>query len=341
MYDPSALYVDPILSDFSVGWQDQQVYGLTLAPETPENTKSGRYRVFDRSDWLIYDGDRREPGTVAGEIHGRRWSEDEFATRERSLTAPIYDEERQQLLSRGGLANPAFGGALSINPDLDAAKLVLRSLQLRHEKITSGIFRDSTNYPANHVVTLSGASKWSDYTGGTSSTSDPVSNLKTAFQRIHLDTGLWPNLIAIPFDAAGVVENHPRLVDRFKNWSLMQPQAWQVLMGLPDEATANLRIIMVDSKFNNADNLDAAEDIQTFWGQDIWVGIVQDAPGQETFTFAKTFSQIYPNGSVRPTEKWREESRKTDLVRTSWSYDVKVVAGVAGYLIKNAVAVVA
>lgn len=340
MYDPSALYVDPILTDFSLGWQDQQVYGLRLAPETPENTKSGRYRVFDRSDWLIYNGDRREPGTAAGEIAGRRWSEDTFATHERSLAAEVTDEERQQLLSRGGLANPVFGGALAINPDLDAARAVLRALQLRHEKVTTTIFRDSTNYASNHVLTLSGASKWSDYTGGTSSTSDPVSNLKTAFQRIHLDTGRWPNTIAVPFDAAGIIENHPRLVDRFKYFSIMQPNAWQIMMGLSDDATANLNIFMVDSRFNNADNLDAVEDIQTFWGQDVWIGIVDPQPGQMTQTFAKTFAQIYPNGSLRPTEKWREEAFKRDMVRTSWSYDVKVVSSQAGYLIKNAVAAI-
>lgn len=340
MYDPNLLYVDPILSNFSTGWQDQQVYGMRLAPETPVNTKSGRYRVFDRSNWLYYEGDRREPGTVAGEIGARKWSEDTFETRERSLQAPVYDEERQQLNSLGGLANPAFGGDLTINPELDAARAVLRALQLRHEKIVSGMIRDSSNYDGSHVLTLSGTSKWSDYTGGTSSASDPVSNLKTAFQKIFMDTGRWPNTIAIPFDAAGVVENHPRLVDRFKTFSLMQPGAWQILMGLPDAATADLNIFMVDSKYNSADNVDATESIASFWGQDVWIGIVDPTMGQNTQTFAKTFAQIYPNGTVRPTEKWREEPRKADLVRSSWSYDVKIVAADAGFLIKNAVAAV-
>jgi len=75
MYDPSGLYVDPILSGFSVGYQDQQLYGHRLAPETPVSALSGRYRVFDRSNWLIFP-DTRAPGTVANEVVGRKWSED-------------------------------------------------------------------------------------------------------------------------------------------------------------------------------------------------------------------------------------------------------------------------
>jgi hypothetical protein len=346
MYDPSGLYVDPILTNFSVGWQDENMYALRLAPETPVDTKSGRYRVFDRSSWLIYRS-RREPGTQANTIQGRKWSEDTFATKEHSLQAEIYDEERRQLQSQGGLANAVFGGALQIDPERDAADDVTRSLMLEAELKVSTIFRDTTQYPANHVATLTGGAtgtRWDNYallTAGdpTTAYSDPVANLKAAWQRVYLDTGRWPNTVIIPFDALGVVENHPRVVRRFLNFALTIPEAWQQLMGLPPGATDNLNIFVVDSKFNTADNIDLAENIVSFWGQDIWVGLVDQTPGQRTFTFAKTFSQSYTEagGQVRPTENWREENRKTDLVRTSWSYDIKVVSGVAGYLIKTAV----
>ncbi len=77
MYDPSLLYTDPILTGFSTGYSDQELQGDAIMPVTPVNTHSGRYRVFDRSDWLIFP-DRREPGTVANEVRGRKWSEDSF-----------------------------------------------------------------------------------------------------------------------------------------------------------------------------------------------------------------------------------------------------------------------
>src|SRR5665213_1503833 len=127
MYDPGTLYLDPILTQLSVGFQDQTLYGMAIAPETPVRTQSGKYNVFDRSSWIIHE-DRREPGTVANEIAGRKWSTDVFETKEHSLQAPILDEERQQLVSQGGLADPTFGGALQIDPEVDATNAVTMSI---------------------------------------------------------------------------------------------------------------------------------------------------------------------------------------------------------------------
>lgn len=343
-YDPGTLYVDPILTNFSVGWADETLYADRLAPETPVRTQSGRYRVYDRSHWLIYRS-RREPATEANTIQNRKWSEDTFKTQEHSLQAEITEEERQELNSQGGLANDVFGGDLQIDPERDATEDVIRSIQLERELKVATLFRDTAQYPGSHTVTLAGAQKWSDYTyvtagDETSIVSNPVGNLKTAFQRIYLDTGRWPNTLIVPFDATGVIENHPRVYKRFQNFALTDPTAWQKLMGLPDAATANLQIFVVDSKYNSADNVDDTESIVSFWGQDVWVGLVDRTPGQRTMTFAKTFAQIYPNGTTKPTDSWYVQGRKVDIVRTSYKYDIKIVSGVAGYLIKNAVAVV-
>jgi hypothetical protein len=337
MYDPSGLYVDPILTNFSVGFQDQQLYGLRLFPETPVRTPSGQYRVYDRSDWLIYRS-LRAPGTVANEVAGKKWSVDVFSTIEHALQSPVFDEERRELASAGGLAQAVFGGDLAIDPERDAANLVSRSLHLEHEQTVSTVIRNAANYAGNHTVTLSGTSQWSDYTGGTSSTSDPITNLRTATRRIYLDTGRWPNTMIIPFDAVGVIENHPRVVVRFQNFSL-NINDWRPLIGLPPDAT-DWNMFVVDSKYNSADNVDLTESIASFWGQDVWLGIVDNTPGQKTMTFGKTFSQVYLDGSVRPTERWREEGRKSDLVRTNWKYDTKIVSQNAGYLIKTAVAAI-
>lgn len=347
MYDPGSLYVDPILTELSVGWADQNVYGLRLAPETPVNTQSGRYRVFDRSDWLIHRS-RREPGTSANRVSGRKWSEDSFKTQEHSLAAEIYDEERQELMSQGGLADPVFGGDLQIDPEADATDLITRSIMLEHELLVTSTFRNTANYAVGHTATLTGGgtgTQWSNYalaTAGDASSaySNPVSDLKTAFQRVFMHTGRWPNTMAIPWDAVGVIENHPRLVARFQYTGVTDNNAWKALLGLPPDATNGLNIFIVDSKYNAADNVDEAEDIQTFWGQDVWVGLVDPTPGQKTMTFAKTFAQKYPSGDTRPTDRYRDEDRKVDIVRTSYKYDCKIVSNVAGYLIKTAVAAV-
>lgn len=334
MYDPGELYTDPILTNFSVGLPDQDLYGVQIMPMIPVNTQSGRYRVFDRSDWLIYPS-RREPGTEAHEIRGRKWSEDTFMTQEHSLQAPIHDEERQQLNSLGGLATPAFGGALQIQPERDATTLVTRSILLEHEVTTANLVRDTATYPVANTVTLAGAQQWDDYTFVTpldeySIVSDPIGDIYAGMQAIYAATRRWPNTLAIPRLGVRIIENHPRVVKRFQNFSLLQPDAFLRLTGFEG------KILLVDSVYNSADNIDATPVMTDLWGKDVWMGIVNPSLSQNEMSFGKTFSQIYPNGNLRPIDRWREEKRKSDIVRASQKYDQKVVSDDAGYLIKNA-----
>lgn len=334
-YDPQQLYIDPILTGFSVGYQEQTLYGTRLAPEMRVGAKSGRYRVFDRSHWLVYRS-RREPGTVARTIQPRKWSEDTYKTQQHALKQIVTDEERRELTSQGGLADAVFGGDLQINPEREAVEDTAGSLLREHEQLVASRFRNTANYAAGHTVALSGTSKWSDYTGGTASTSNPVADIKAAVFKVYLDTGRWPNTMIIPVDALGVIEQHPRVVDRYKNFALSEPEAWKALINVP----APENFFIVDSKYNAAQNVDAAESITSFWGQDVWVGLVDPTPGQRTKTFAKTFVYPQPDGSIRAVDSWRDNDLRGDWYRTFFEYDVKIVSNVAGYLIQTAVAAV-
>jgi hypothetical protein len=339
MYDPGTLYIDPILTNFSVGFADQALVGRDIFPETPVRTKSGQYRVYDRSAWLIWDS-RREPGTVANEIVGAKWSQDVFSTREHSLQAPVFDEERQQLVSQGGLASPTFGGDLQIDPEVDATNLVTNSILLAHEKTVADTVRNTANYPGGNTQTNNAAQAWDNYAFATPGDvygmgSNPLQDIRTAMIKIWTLTGRMPNTMVVPPMGVPYLENHPRIIDRFKNFTLSQPDAFKILTGF--EGT----VLLPTSKYNSANNIDATESIVDLWGKDVWIGIVDKQPGQRTKTFGKTFAQIYPDGSVRPTDRWREEPRKADIVRTSYAYDLKIVSSVAGYLIKQAFAATA
>jgi hypothetical protein len=335
MYDPSGLYIDPVLTNLSVSLpKDQNYYGIRLMPETPVRTQSGQYRIFDRSNWLLRE-DRREPGAVAHEIVGAKWSTDVFMTREHSLQVPIFDEERQQLTSQGGLADPVFGGALQLDPEQDATALAVRSIMLNHEFKVSTLLRNTANYPVNNTATLSGTSQWDNITYGTPGVvativSDPINDIKKAMRAVYAATLRWPNTLALPTLGLSYIENHPRVVQRFQNFSLTMPNAFQALTGFQGQ------IILLDSVYNTANNIDSTVAMTSYWGKDVWVGIVDPQPGLNTMSFGKTFAQIYPDGTTRPTERWREEPRKADLVRSNFKYDLKVVASSAGYLIKTA-----
>jgi hypothetical protein len=174
---------------------------------------------------------------------------------------------------------------------------------------------------------LAGTAQWDDYTDGVS---DPVTNIRTGLRVVKNLTGRDANTMVIPSMGAGYIENHPKVIARFQNFALTDPEAFRKLTGFTGD------ILLVDSVYNTADNYDAGESMASFWGKDVWLGIVDSTPGQKTKTFGKTFAQVYPDGTIRPTDKWREDPRKADVVRTSYKYDLKVVSNVAGYLIKTA-----
>lgn len=339
-YDPQQLYIDPMLTGFSIGYQEQTLYGTRLAPEMRVGSKSGKYRVFDRSHWLIYRS-RREPGTSAREIGPRKWSEDTYKTQQHALKQKVTDEERRELRSQGGLADATFGGDLQIDPEREAVEDTTGSLLREHEQLVATRFRNTANYAAGHTTALAGAAKWSDYTYVTagiveSVVSNPVADIKAAVFKVYLATGRWPNTMIIPIDALGVIEGHPRVVDRYKNFALTDPEAWKSLLNVP----APQNFFVVDSRYNAAQNVYAAESISSFWGQDVWIGIVDPTPGQRTKTFAKTFVYPQPNGEIRAVDSWRDEDIRSDWFRTTYEYDVKITSNVAGYLIQTAVAAV-
>jgi hypothetical protein len=265
---------------------------------------------------------------VANEVRGRRWSEDTFKTVEHSLQAAVADEENQQLNSQGGLANATFGGALQINPERDATAQLLNSLLLEHEIATANLLRNTATYPAGHTVTLLAADQWDNYAGATS---NPLTIVRTAINTITSKIGVPPNLMAIGAQGIPWLEEHPDVVARFTNFNLTDEGAFRALTGFDGRI-----VLIADDKYNDNDIQEATEDLVSAWGKDVWIGYNTPNLGENDLSFGKTFAQVYPDGTTRPTDRWREEGRKSDMVRTSWKWDLKVTSSIAGYLIKDA-----
>lgn len=327
MYDPASLYTDPILTDFSVGYESPIFVGLQLMPQAAVLTQSGRYRVWDRSK-RVYFLSHREPGTVANEVRGGRWSEDTFKTVEHSLQAAVADEEDQQLRSLGGYANATLGGSFNIDPHEDAVALVNDSLQLEHELAVASLLRNTATYPAGHTVTLVLADQWDNYAGATS---NPIDIIRAAILKINSKIGRPPNVLAMGALGQTWLENHPDIVARFTNFNLTDPEAFRKLTGFEGKM-----VLIGDDYYNTNDILESTETLVSIWGKDVFLGYVNPNLEENDLSFGKTFAQIYPDGSTKPTDRWREEGRKSDLVRVSWKWDTKVTSSIAGYLIKDA-----
>jgi hypothetical protein len=96
-------------------------------------------------------------------------------------------------------------------------------------------------------------------------------------------------------------------------------------------------VIVPDVQYNTA-AIGQPATLDYVWGDTVVIAYVPPAPGLKTPAFGYQFSR-YP----LTVDRWREEVRKSDVVRCSWEYDLKLIGLdassklITGYLITNTI----
>jgi hypothetical protein len=140
------------------------------------------------------------------------------------------------------------------------------------------------------------------------------------------------------------LEDHPDFIERIKysERGIVSSDLIGAVLGID-------RIIIPGVGINTA-NAGQPAVLGYLWGKDVIFAWVPARPGLKIPAFAYEFQWVgSPGGQAQYVDRWREEQRKSDLVRVCRYYDTKLVAqgdagtsdagkAIAGYLIKNAVA---
>lgn len=310
------VHVDEVLTQISVGYPNEGLVAEALFPSVGVLKQSNKYNIFGREAWLPED-DIRAPGTEANEIPGMKLSSDSYYAQEHSLQIAVTDEEREN-------ADPP------IAPDRDATNLVTGKIMLGRELAMKNLVTTAANYASGMTVTLAGTTQWSDYVN-----SNPISDFKVAIRAIHAQLFLAPTVAVIPYQVMSILEDHPDLIERIKysERAILSQEIIAALLNLPG------RVIVPGVGYQSA----AGAAVGYLWGKDVLLAYVPGSPGQRVPAFAYEFNWRY-GGQSQVVDRWREDKRKSDVVRCSRRYDLKLVAvdatgkSIAGYLIKNAVA---
>lgn len=324
VYDPRGggnTHIDVVLTNISVAWPNNGLVGETLYPRVDVVKQSNLYYIFGHEAWSIEPGgDYRAPGTVANEIPGLQVSTDTYFAKEHSLQVPVTDEERENVDS-------------PLAPDRDAAELVTSKIWLGREILMNAQATTAANYATGYSVTLSGTTQWSDYVN-----SNPISDIRTGFRKIHSGLFFEPNLGVIPYQVMTQLEDHPDFIERIK-YSERGILTAEIIASILDLET----VIVPGTGFNSA-NPGQTMSLGYLWGKDVILAYVPPRAGLRIPAFAYEFNWGYGNGTPMVTERWREQPRKSDVIRVSRRYDLKIVAqdasgkAIAGYIIKAAVA---
>jgi hypothetical protein len=322
VYNPSGannVHVDVVLTNISIGYPNTGLVGDNLFPSVPVAKQSNKYNVFGREGWLPED-DVRSPGTEANEIPGLALSTDTYYANEHSLQIAVTDEERENADS-------------PLSPDADGTTLVTSKILIGRELVMKNMVTTAANYATGLSTTLSGTTQWNDYVN-----SHPIADIKTARRALNGSIFMDPNTAVIPYQVMSVLEDHPDFIERIKysERAIITQEIIAAMFGMPK--------IIVPGTGIATGNPGQAASLGYLWGKDVVLAYVPDRPGQKIPAFAYEFVWGYGAGRPMVTDRWREEKRKSDVIRVSRRYDLKFTAvdasgkSVAGYIIKNAIA---
>jgi hypothetical protein len=322
VYDPRGggnIHIDVALTNVSVGYQNNALVGDRLFPSVPVVKQSNKYYIFGRETWSVHL-DLRAPGTSANEIPGYQVSTDTYFANEHALQIPVTDEERQN-------ADAPF------DPDRDGAELVTEKVLLGREVAIKTLVTTAGNYPAGGTVTKSGTAQWNDYVN-----SNPIGDLRDGIRWINSQIFRNPNVAVIPYQVMSQLEDHPDFIERIKysERGIMTAEIIAAVLGI--------ETVIIPSSGQNTANPGQAVSLGYVWGKDVLLAYVPPRAGLRIPAFGYEYTWNYPGGQNQVVDRWRENPRKSDLIRMQRRYDLKLPAQdangktIAGYLIKTAVA---
>jgi hypothetical protein len=218
-------------------------------------------------------------------------------------------------------------------PDRDGTELVTSKIWLGREIAMQSMVTTAANYATGYSTTLSGTSQWSDYVNST-----PIADVRAGYRKIHSGLFFEPNVAIIPYQVMTQLEDHPDFIERIKysERGVLTVDIIASILGLG-------QVIVPGVGYNSA-NPGQPATLGYLWGKDVLLAYVPPRPGLRIPAYAYEFNWGYNGSAPQVVERWREERRKSDIVRVSRRYDLKFTAldvngkSIAGYLIKAAVA---
>lgn len=315
--------VDQVLTNISVGWQNEGLVAERLFPTVTVRKQSDKYYTFGRETWMPEAGDLRAPGTEANEIPGMGVSKDTYYAQEHALQIAVTDEERENVDS-------------PMSPDRDGTELITSKILLGRELAMKNLVTDPTQYASDMTVDLSAGSdtQWDEANG------DPIGDLKGGRWAMHAHIFREPNTAVIPYQVMSKLEDHEDFIERIKysERAVLTPELIAAIVGLPNVIIPGTGIA------TGADLVPGY-----LWGKDVLLAWVPPRAGLKIPAFAYEFVWGYGGGTKQIVDRWRENKRKSDVIRCQRRYDLKLVGRenneqsdhfgkvVTGYLIKNAV----
>lgn len=309
----SQVYSNQLLSNVSISWTNMEnvLIADNIFPMIPVKFRTGLYFVYDKSKFHIVN-DLRSPGQQANVVTYGLTQQTYGPLLDHMLKQAIEDELRDQSVE-------------PFDADIDATNNVTERMVLNKEKDAFNQLTSSTNFTGSNKTTLSGTSRWDDY-----SNSDPIGDVRTAVDGVKKNIlGKRPNTLVITYEVYSVLRNHPQVLERIK-YSQLGIVTADLLKQIFDVSG---QVLIPDAVYNTA-NESQTDAISYLWGKNVWVLYITPRPGIRTISFGYTLQK-----GARQTLQWRDPNPDAfqDWVGVRQYYQQFVIASTAGWWIATVI----
>lgn len=297
----SKKHIDQLLSNVSVKYRPQGYIATQVFPEIPVKKESDLYRIYERNFRLPETG--KANGALSNQ-HNFDITTGTYALRKHALKDYVTDDDETNYDIED----------LRAETTEELTDVLLRRL----EKTTADLFT-STNWSLN--VSLSAAQQFNGTT-----TANPIPIYDTAATTVIQQSGMVPNFGIMTRSQFVACKNNAQVLDRTKYTSKeMTPAILAGLLDIPELLIANG---VYDSSAKGT-----TSNIAEIWGDNSFIGFRPNRPGPKVPSAGYVFRRAKP--MVR---RWRDEEREAEAIEVQMQYDVKIVASLSGFLIKDVLA---
>lgn len=293
------VHVDTLLGNISVKYKPEGLINYDVAPKVPVKKTSDLFRVYERNFRIP---ETRRANRAESREHFFDVSTATYNLQRHSLKSPVSDTDAE-------------------NYDLadlrsETTEELTEKIEMRKELDTANLMT-STNWSLN--VSLAAGGQFSDNT----TTSNPIPVFQTGSSTVIANSGKMPNFGILPRDAKVSCVNHVSILDRVKYTSAEVDEAKLA-------ALFEVKQLLVPSAAYDTAALGATTSLSNFWGDHAFLGYKPDSPGPLKVSSMYCFEKGMPL-----VKRWRDEARESEIIEVNKEYQVRVVASLTGYLIKD------
>ncbi len=337
-----AIAVDPLLTNISIAYTNENYVAEQLFPSLPVGPRSGRYYVYGQESFLSGSGLNadgkastiRKPSARADEVFFDL-SKDSYQAERRSLATPVTDDSMTEALEQSGSI---------LQPQIDGTTQVTETMSIDLEMESANLGCRTTNFPsANRELLTTGGSgtSWASYS---STSSDPFRQIRNAKLQIRKGVMREANQMLLTADTAYTLADHPLVKDLIK---YTNPEAL-TMSGLP-RVVRGLNLIEGSAQRRTSGEGAAAFTSGNTWVDENGTNIAlifyrSNVLGPRTIHFGRIFDAPDATTKARgfSVRTYRDEPRSSLMVECNRTYDMRLIArnssnqSVAGYLVSGA-----